>query len=413
MLNEECITQVEPLCYLILLLDSLGLEVNPVAISRFWTQALQQKELSAELMEVLIFFWKKSREKRECASLTFLTPASAETEQSLEAQPETVDAGRMAIPATGSMTGPQEEPAAKEEPPPDMAVNSRDFDEKPAEQPEEALPHPMTSVIQPEDFNLFGRYIYGIVYGANDVHTAGIDGNPVYTIPYRDLGALVHNCHPKAYQSQDREEAETWLRQHQKVLDEALKHTDSLVPMGFDVIIEGSSSADPDDLLCQWLEKRYGSLKDLLDRFSGRAEYGIKVYGSVAMLTEKVSRDNPAIIELSKRLATMNKGTAYLFQGELSQKIRKAVDEECKSLAAEISAKIRPIVSDAKENKLEPEMADHHKAILNLAVLAEAKQVEAIGDLLENLQAEKQYKIVFTGPWPAYSFVRDLDRNEA
>jgi hypothetical protein len=264
----------------------------------------------------------------------------------------------------------------------------------------------------PEEFNLFGRYIYGIVFGANDFRTTGIDGNPVYTISYRDINALVHACNPKAYESQDREEVETWLRQHQKVLDEALEHTVSLVPMSFDVIIDGSSSAAPDDLLCQWLEERYGLIKDLLERFSGRAEYGIKVYGSVATLTEKVTKENPDIIELSNRLASMSKGTAYLFQSELSQKIRKAVDEECLNLAAEISAKIRPIVTDLKENKLETGTSDCQKAILNLAVLAEPESVEVIGDLLESLQTENQYKIVFTGPWPAYSFVKDLDRQE-
>jgi hypothetical protein len=409
MLNEECATQVEPLCYLILLLDSLGLEVNSVAISRFWTQALQQKELSTELLELLVFFWEKNRAKGKRTSLTFIAPAFAETEKSLESQPEIHAGNRMEIPEPGPLGAIKDLSGVQEEQPPEVAADLMNFNETSADGPP---PAPMTSVIPPEDFNLFGRYIYGIVFGADDFHTAGIDGNPVYTISYRDIGALVHACSPKAYESQDREEVETWLRQHQRVLDEALKHTDSLVPMSFDVIIEGSSSADPDDLLCQWLEERYASVKDLLERFSGRAEYGIKVYGSVAMLTEKVTKENPDIIELSTRLASMSKGTAYLFQSELSQKIRKAVDEECLNLAAEISAKIRPIVTDLKENKLETGTSDCQKAILNLAVLAEPESVEVIGDLLESLQTENQYKIVFTGPWPAYSFVKDLDRQE-
>jgi hypothetical protein len=408
MLNEECITQVEPLCYLILLLDSLGFEINSVKVSEFWTQSLQQKELSTELMELLVFFWKKSRQKVEFNSLTFINSVFTETEKPIEFQQANHDGNRVEILEPEQIEATKEKPGVKEDHPPEVAVNSIILNEKAAGKSQESVIAPMISLVQPEDFNLSGRYIYGIVFGTDDFQTAGIDANPVYTILYRDIGALVHSCYPKAYESQDREQVENWLRQHQKVLDEALNHTNSLVPMSFDVIIDGSSSADPDNILKQWLEERYNPIKDLLEQLSGRAEYGIKIYSSVAMLTEKVTKENPDIIELSNRLASMSKGTAYLFQSELSQKIRKAVDEECRVLATEINAKIRQIVIDLKENKLEPEISDHQKAILNLAVLAEPEKVEALGDLLENLHAQNQYKVVFTGPWPAYSFVKDL-----
>ena len=127
------------------------------------------------------------------------------------------------------------------------------------------------------------------------------------------------------------------------------------------------------------------------------------------MLTEKVSKESPEIIELTNRIATMKQGTAYLFKSELAQKIRKAVDEECKALAKEISAKIRPLVADLKENKLDTEVTNNQKPMLNVAVLTEPDKVEIVGDLLENLQKGGQFTIAFTGPWPAYSFVKDLE----
>lgn len=260
-----------------------------------------------------------------------------------------------------------------------------------------------------EDSKLSGRYLYGIIPGVADFQTTGIDGNPVYLISYRDIAALVHACHPKAYESSNREQVENWLRQHQNVVDEALRYTNSLIPMSFDGIIDGSSASNPDDVLKQWLQERYNSIKDLLKQLSGCVEYGIKIFCSDEILIEKVTKENPEIVELNDRLLSMSKGTAFLFRSELSQKIRKAVAAECQILANEIIIKIRQVVIDLKENKLDKEVSGNQRTILNLAVLAHPDQVEVIGDLLENLQTNGHYRVAFTGPWPAYSFVKDLN----
>jgi hypothetical protein len=264
-----------------------------------------------------------------------------------------------------------------------------------------------------EDLNRFqsARYVYGIMHGADqNFNTFGIEGNQVYLIQYRDIGALVHACLPQPYQSGDRKQVENWLRQHQNVVAEALCHTDSLIPMSFDVIINGTSASNPDDVLRQWLQDRYNSIKDLLKQLSGREEFGIKIYGSPEELTAKVTEENPEVIELSNRIASMSKGTAFLYKSELSQKIRKAINEECGGLATEIIHEIRQRVVDIKENKPDSAVSgDNLKPILNLAVLAEPDKVESIGELLESYQNKRHLTVIFTGPWPAYSFVKDLN----
>jgi hypothetical protein len=403
--NEDGITGVDSLCYLILLMDSLGLEVNSVKVSEFWTQSLQQKELSAELIELLVFFWQRAGKQREFSPLTFTAVTHVETKELIEVTHKAFESSRI---AEIKITEPEqaqeviEKLTAKEEPIPKTIVNS-------TENPLESTPVQMTAVMPPTDTNMSGRYIYGIVFGGDDFQSTGIDGNPVYTVSYRDIGALVHSCPPNAYESTDREQVENWLRQHQKVVDEALKYTNSLVPMSFDVIIDGSSADNPENVLKQWLQERYTPLKDLLEQLSGRVEYGIKIYYSIEKLTEKVTKENPEIIELTNRLASMSKGTAYLFRSELSQKIRKAVEEEGKILATEIIVKIGQMVIDVKENKVEAEISNSQKPILNLAVLADPDKVDVIGDFLESLQTNGGYVITFTGPWPVYSFVKDLN----
>jgi hypothetical protein len=412
--NEEVFSKLEPLCYLILLMDSLGLEISSAKIAEIWSK-LQPKELSAELIELLVFFWKRSAKPKKFSSLSLINSVCSEVE-TVEATPSPPE-GHNDVKRIKSKQPEQvqdtseiqEKPAVKEDPTKKAAVNLSDSADQSETEPPESILAQTAAVISTEDTGLSGRYVYGIIFGTDDLETTGIDNNPVYTIFCRDIGALVHACSPNPYESTDRDQVEEWLRQHQNVLDEAFKHTSSVVPMTFDMIIDGSSAANPDDVLRDWLQERYSSIKSLLEQLSGRAEYGIKINCSIETLTEKVTQENPEIIELSNRIASMNKGTAYLFRSELAQKIRKAVEEECKLLAKKIIAEIRPLVSDLKENKLDSEVSNNQKPILNMAVLADPDKIEIIGAFLESLQTKSQYTVVFTGPWPAYSFVKDLE----
>lgn len=394
---NEVFSQIKSVCYMILLLDSVGWKVDPFQVSDFWTQSLKQRELPPELIELMIFFWEQAGRH----GVTNPMPPAAAVWQAIEKPRPPVSQtlanellNQEMTPETASMPEPEPVQAAKR---------------KPEEQTSPCLiPSLPTADCAQEPGESSGRYIYGIVSGTTNFEISGIDDNPVYLITHREIGALVHSCPPQPYESNDRNQVEKWLRQHQNVVDNALQYTDSLIPMSFDVIIDGSAAADPDDVLKQWLQERYDAIKGLLEQFSGRVEYGIKISGSIEAMTEKVTRENPEIIELNNRLATMSKGTAFLFRSELAQKIRKAVEEACLTAGKELCARIRPVVVDLKENKLEGEGAAGRKTLLNLAVLAEPDQTETIGHLLETIQNEGHYEVIFTGPWPAYSFVRDL-----
>ena len=48
-----------------------------------------------------------------------------------------------------------------------------------------------------------GRYVYGVAVGDKEVRLGpiGIEGSEVYTIPYEDISAIVHNCSTEPYQS--------------------------------------------------------------------------------------------------------------------------------------------------------------------------------------------------------------------
>ena len=66
-----------------------------------------------------------------------------------------------------------------------------------------------------------GLYIYGIIDAPVDIRLGeiGIDNATIYTIPYRDISAIVHTCPAQPYQSEDADIVSEWIASHQSVLD--------------------------------------------------------------------------------------------------------------------------------------------------------------------------------------------------
>ena len=93
-----------------------------------------------------------------------------------------------------------------------------------------------------------GRYIYCIAEGSESAvfGRIGIEDNEVYTIPYSDFCAVVHDCPAEPYRSDDQEVVKHWVVKHQEVIDEAWERFGTVIPIGFDTIIRGNTIADPE-----------------------------------------------------------------------------------------------------------------------------------------------------------------------
>ena len=109
-----------------------------------------------------------------------------------------------------------------------------------------AVPHLGNSAIgNPQ--SPMGLYLYAIADGgeAMDLGGIGIEGNKVYTMPFGDLSAVVHEGAAEPYQSDDRDAVEKWVLTHQKVVDAAWEKFGAVIPMGFDTIICGRGGCSP------------------------------------------------------------------------------------------------------------------------------------------------------------------------
>jgi hypothetical protein len=252
-----------------------------------------------------------------------------------------------------------------------------------------------------------GRYVYGIAAGGKEIilGAIGIEGNEVYTIPYQDICAIVHNCPSEPYQSNDDEIVKDWARAHQNVLDEAKKILDTIIPLGFDTILQPKDNAiSPNQLVRDWLKEDYDRLSGLMQKIEGKDEYSVQISYEQTAISKKISEQSEEIKKIKEEMATKSPGLAYMYRQKLEQaakaEMEKLADEWFRDFYGSIKKHTDDIVVE-KTKKLDKEKV----MLLNLSCLVSKDKVEDLGEELERINNMEGFSVRFTGPWPAYSFV--------
>jgi hypothetical protein len=124
-----------------------------------------------------------------------------------------------------------------------------------------------------------GRYLYCVADSGEKVSLGpiGMNGEEVYTVPYKDICAVVHDCPAEPYQSADAEVVKAWVIAHQRLVDKAWEKWGTVLPLGFDTIIRDQAGSDPPESVENWLAADYESLKRKMEAVRGKAEYGVQV----------------------------------------------------------------------------------------------------------------------------------------
>ncbi|MCW3987818.1 MAG: GvpL/GvpF family gas vesicle protein, partial [Candidatus Bathyarchaeota archaeon] len=91
----------------------------------------------------------------------------------------------------------------------------------------------------------------------------GIEDNLVYTVPFNDLGVVVHRCEAKPYKTEDKEKAGEWIITHQSIIDLATREFSTVNPLTFDSIFKGDN-----ETVKQWLREEYHELKAMLEKLA-------------------------------------------------------------------------------------------------------------------------------------------------
>jgi len=240
------------------------------------------------------------------------------------------------------------------------------------------------------------RYVYCVAYnsGRSTLGGIGLDGFEVYTIPYRDICAVVHACRPEPYKSDERKTVEGWVAAHEEVVEKALQLYGAVAPVTFNTIVNGGDSQ-----VEEWLKKDYSRLKTLLEKLQGKEEYGIQIFLNSSCLKEEIEKE---LAESSRELEG-KPGTAYFYRQKIEKTLKDKMEAKVKTLFEEFYTAIRACVEDIHVGKVKE--SEGEIMIANLSVLVKREKLETLKKTLEDISGGKGFRVRFTGPWPPYSFV--------
>jgi len=190
-------------------------------------------------------------------------------------------------------------------------------------------------------------YVYGITNGGKiDVDIKGLKNKPITTISFRGITILISsypNLHPMV------EESEAML--HAEILNKLAKKM-TVIPMAFGTVFKDQ------EILETILTKSYPTINAALIVIKDKFELGIKVVKKEAE--------------------------------EVSEKVSKEILEELNKLS------VKNVQGDKFSDRL----------LLNHSFLVERNNFDPFSEKIGELEGKyPDLKFLYTGPWPAYSFV--------
>jgi hypothetical protein len=263
-----------------------------------------------------------------------------------------------------------------------------------------------------------GLYAYGLVgKSPKQLNILGIDKkNKVYPVEGRGICVMVSKIYTDKFQDEIKKllskltktaeavpnETEEILRGHEDVVDALMKLT-TVVPFKFGTILKDEEAASK--MLQDYGEK----FKKLLSKFSGREEWGLKVYVDNQEFKKHLAKVEPRLKKLDEKKGKLSKGAAYLLGRKMEEESKIDVSARLNKASEGIFQEAGEYAYESKLNKTLPQKltGKNKEMILNTAYLIEkgkvvrfCKQVKKLIEKYESMGIE----IELSGPWPPYSF---------
>jgi hypothetical protein len=251
-----------------------------------------------------------------------------------------------------------------------------------------------------------GRYLYCVAGAGERVSLGdiGIEGKEVYTIPYRDICAVVHSCPAQLYQSDDQKVVKTWVTTHQKVVDTCWERWGTVLPLSFDTIIKGKSENSAEQNVVEWLKGEYETLKKKMESVRGKAEYGVQVFWEPKLIAQSLTETSPEIRKLDAEIKAKPRGVAYMYRQRLENLIKHEMETKADECFRDFYSRIRKHADDIRVEKTK-KAEQGWQMIMNLSCLVYRDRYIELGEELDRINQMEEFSVRFTGPWPPYSFV--------
>lgn len=249
-------------------------------------------------------------------------------------------------------------------------------------------------------------YLYCVAARTRDetLDIKGIGGEIVFTVASNGICAIVQECDKAFFSSEDPKVVSEWILAHQAVVDLAWEKYETVVPFSFDTIVIAKDGRSSRENLLDWLEKEKDSLKSKVERFKGKAEYGVQILWNPAVIAPRVTRNDTEVQKLEEEIRSKSAGTAYLLRQKLEKLLCQRMEQAADVYFKEFFQKIRVCVEEIQVGKVKKEEPPK-QMLANLSCLLLKEDVPKLGEKLDGIGKIEGFFVRFTGPWPPYSFV--------
>ncbi|MBI5232878.1 MAG: GvpL/GvpF family gas vesicle protein, partial [Deltaproteobacteria bacterium] len=168
------------------------------------------------------------------------------------------------------------------------------------------------------------------------------------------------------------------------------------------IISDGHKRSE--EKIIDWLKGSHEELEIKLKKVEGKAEYAVQVFWDVSLATVRLMDEAPHIRSLSEGIKIKKAGSAFLCGEKLKAELRLCLEEEALRHYRAFYEKIKDVAEDVRIDKCRGS-ADDRKMLLNVSCLLNDRQVERMGEMLDDITGQEGFSVRYTGPWPPYSFV--------
>jgi|Deesub1362A_J573_1020465.scaffolds.fasta_scaffold00013_184 hypothetical protein len=212
------------------------------------------------------------------------------------------------------------------------------------------------------------KYLYAIAdFGAWEGTVTGIDGAPLYPIPYKGVQAVVSDFIDHTHRV-----TQNHIIEHERAV-EKLMESFTVLPARFFTIF------DSDKSITATLKEHYKTIKENLERVKGKVEFGLK------------------IIRGSSHIRDSFAGTLAWDSNINSEYAKTAKDRHIESIESKLFE-----ISVEKRT----EESNTETLLLSAAYLVEKEKMHLFRQTVEKLKGSfPELRFLSSGPWPPYNFI--------
>jgi hypothetical protein len=249
-----------------------------------------------------------------------------------------------------------------------------------------------------------GKYIFGILNTNTNlqltvpkVFVAEADEFPMaaYTVPYKDLSALVRDSKSVGPLPKSKDSLARLLIGHQVVIEKIMAQGATIIPMKL-----GTFAQDENEVK-DILNHGYRLMKEIMEKIADKIEIDIVATWSHFDSTVKDAGEEKEIQDFKERLLSRPQGATVEDRIKIGVMIKKALDEKRATVSRDILDRLQPVVEDSRIHEL---MDD--QMVMNAAFLIDKAKHQNFEEKVEELNATMQEKLNFrcVGPLPPYSY---------